>query len=184
MSMVLCSGKKIKVGDKVGEFTRNCGYPEAATLAAILADALIVADELTGAPKRDVLSYRPMAVFHILQYLTNVDLTEYSDDTEKLYRIADDVEETPEFLDIYNEVQRIYHPLSKARMQLIRDKNSVAAQLMKLNRVLFGSDENKDAGLIRSMLTELFVKMERENKKSPSALTNVVDLSMFKKKDK
>lgn len=180
-------GKTIRIDDKTAQFTTDIGYREIVRLVKILNSSLITEDEATGAAVVDVVNFLPLALFHILRLLTDMDMTKYSEGAQDLYSIVDDVEKSPDrdqIMQIVARVKELADVDAQYRIKEIEGKNSVAAQFKGLIRLMLGSDDGKNTGMVRSMLTDLFIKMEREGKGNgkQSASNQLVDLSEFKAK--
>lgn len=178
------AGQKIKTNDKIG-------FADFARIVMTLSEVMITEDPETGAPIVDKLNYRPVALFYILKSLTDMDMTKYSGENGDLYLLVDDVD----FADadtrvlvyaMYGAVERMYEPIVEQKVREIHDRNSVAAQLRQLTRQLVGSKDGKDVGVIRLLLTELFMKMQRKEQGQRNdegiASGKIVDLSEFKPK--
>lgn len=178
--MVYLLDKEIHIGKQKCKFTHNIGYKELMETVTLLSDVLIIEEELTGTPIVDVLNYKPVTLFHICKHYTDLDLSVYED----MYRLVDDIfdsEDAQDVVNIYNEVTRLYAEERTRKEQEIRDRNSVQGMLKVLGRNLMGTDDGKNVGMIRTMLTDIFIKLNREsNDQGPTAPK--VNMSAYKAK--
>ena len=158
---------------------------------------VLITKAANGVTQENVLMREPVLLYKMFDVLTDFDLTEYQnreeDSVVSFYDDMRDFKDTCiEFYSMYSEVCDAYDEVANEIRRQAKEENKIGPLLRAFGSYMDGDGTQKDIGLIRKMLTDLFIKQnkpeQKEDKNNDNPESNVipmVDLSKYKvKKDK